>query len=188
MNYDSGFLIEVKNTLVTYFDLTTEDEQFEVITHIPNAIYESQDINSILEATKLKAFCDQRGIDFSEWIAEFPLLLMMDLQNILERCDSELPDYFGSKKEVSLAIKTMPSILTAHWPDLRAKLEFIVQYHDPYLENSIAMEEVLKTSDFGNSSSYSDYDDSSYHEADEGQVSEKEKVPAFYRNSMNNTS
>ena len=126
MNCDSGFLIEVKNTLVTYFDLTTEDEQFEVITHIPNAIYESQDINSILEATKLKAFCDQRGIDFSEWIAEFPLLLMMDLQNILERCDSELPDYFGSKKEVSLAIKTMPSILTAHWPDLRAKLEFIV--------------------------------------------------------------
>ena len=111
---------------MTYFDLTTEDEQFEVITHIPNAIYESQDINSILEATKLKAFCDQRGIDFSEWIAEFPLLLMMDLQNILERCDSELPDYFGSKKEVSLAIKTMPSILTAHWPDLRAKLEFIV--------------------------------------------------------------
>ena len=50
------------------------------------------------------------------------------------------------------------------------------------------MEEVLKTSDFGNSSSYSDYDDSSYHEADEGQVSEKEKVPAFYRNSMHNAS
>ena len=126
LNYDIGFLIQVKNTLVEYFEMTTEDEQFEVITHIPNAIYESQDINSILEATKLKAFCDQRGIDFSEWIAEFPLLLMMDLQNILERCDSELPDYFGSKKEVSLAIKTMPSILTAHWPDLRAKLEFIV--------------------------------------------------------------
>ena len=72
--------------------------------------------------------------------------------------------------------------------NVRDKLEFIAQYQDPYLENSIAMEEVLKTSDFSNSSSYSDYDDNSYHEADEGQVSEKEKVPAFYRNSMNNAS
>ena len=78
--------------------------------------------------------------------------------------------------------------LETQLPNELAKLEFIVQYHDPYLENSIAMEEVLKTSDFSNSSSYSDYDDNSYHEADEGQVSEKEKVPAFYRNSMKNTS
>ena len=70
----------------------------------------------------------------------------------------------------------------------QGKLEFISQYQDQYLENSTTMDEVLKTSDFGNSSSYSDYDDSSYHEADEGQVSEKEKVPAFYRNSMHNAS
>ena len=78
--------------------------------------------------------------------------------------------------------------LESHLSSEHGKLEFIAQYQDPYLENSIAMEGVLKISDFSNSSSYSDYDENSYHEADEGQVSEKEKVPAFYRNSMNNAS
>ena len=65
------------------------------------------------------------------------------------------------------------------------KLEFIAHYKDPYLEKSIELEQMLIPSDRHIVDSSDNYNDSSSPDVvDDLQISEKEKVPAFYRNSL----
>ena len=81
--------------------------------------------------------------------------------------------------------KTSTSINETQLSSDEGSLTFISQFKDPCLKMSMAWNVFMNT-DAQNVSSRENYNDSyGLETADDLQVLEKEKVPAFYRNSMN---
>ena len=102
--------------------------------------------------------------------------------NMLETASQSIKKYIKGNKMTS--VTDVDNKLTFEKSDLK----FIAQYKDPYLDKSIGFEEILKTSDNVNESSYEEYDDNNYVETNKEQTLEEEKVPAFYRNTMKKVS
>ena len=74
---------------------------------------------------------------------------------------------------------------TAQLSNNAVSLKFIAEFKDPYLKVPMAWEGVLMSSNAQNMSSQENYDNTcGFETADDVQVSEQGKIPAFYRNSM----
>ena len=126
LSLDSNFIVDVKKSLVVDFNITGKRKVFKVIRNIPTELYKSKDINFVTASLwNVYAFCKQRDLDFVEIIEQIPLIVLIDPEKIDERCD-DLAEYFGSRKEVNLAIQSVPSILIDYWPNLKYKFEFII--------------------------------------------------------------